>query len=69
MQCISEEGKSMYKYFKINNFRCFEKLELPELERVNLIVGKNNVGKTALLEAIFVIVLSHFALLISNLNF
>lgn len=59
----------MYKYFKINNFRCFEKLELPELERVNLIVGKNNVGKTALLEAIFVIVLSHFALLISNLNF
>ncbi|HEK84748.1 MAG TPA: ATPase, partial [Candidatus Aminicenantes bacterium] len=44
----------MYKSFKINNFRCFEKLELPELERVNLIVGKNNVGKTALLEALFI---------------
>lgn len=43
----------MYKSFNINNFRCFEKLELSSLERINLIVGKNNVGKTALLEALF----------------
>lgn len=43
----------MYKSFKIKNFRCFEELELNELARVNLIAGKNNVGKTTLLEAIF----------------
>lgn len=43
----------MYKSIEISNFRCFEKLSIPNLERVNLIVGKNNIGKTALLEAIF----------------
>jgi len=43
----------MYKSFKVRNFRCFRELELNELELVNLIAGVNNVGKTALLEAIF----------------
>lgn len=43
----------MYKSFKIKNFRCFEELELNELAEVNLIAGENNVGKTALLEALF----------------
>ena len=36
----------------INNFKCFTKFELNQLSRVNLIGGQNNVGKTALLEAI-----------------
>jgi predicted ATPase len=36
----------------INNFRMFEHLEIPSLSRVNLITGKNNTGKTSLLEAI-----------------
>jgi hypothetical protein len=44
----------MYHSFKITNFRCFRELEIPTLERVNLITGMNNVGKTALLEALFV---------------
>jgi hypothetical protein len=43
----------MYTYFKIRNFRCFQDLELGNLALVNLIAGTNNVGKTALLEAIF----------------
>jgi hypothetical protein len=43
----------MYKSFEIHNFRGFPKLTLADLERVNLIAGKNNVGKTALLEALF----------------
>ena len=43
----------MYKSFNIKNFRCFNDLEFKPLERVNLIAGKNNVGKTALLEAIW----------------
>jgi len=42
----------MFKHFVIKNFRCFAGLHLQHLERVNLIAGKNNTGKTALLEAI-----------------
>lgn len=37
---------------EIDNFRCFEKLRVDGLTRVNLFVGKNNSGKTALLEAV-----------------
>ena len=44
----------MYRTFSIKNFRCFDKLTLEGLGRVNLIAGKNNVGKTALLEALWV---------------
>jgi AAA15 family ATPase/GTPase len=44
----------MYKSFEIKNLRCFSYLNVSNLERVNLIVGKNNVGKTALLEALFI---------------
>lgn len=43
----------MYQSFEVSNFRCFRKLTLADLERVNLIAGVNNVGKTALLEALF----------------
>ncbi len=41
---------------EINNFRCFEKLRVDGLTRVNLFVGKNNSGKTALLEAVEAVV-------------
>jgi len=37
----------------IENFKCLAHLTLPELGRITLISGKNNVGKTALLEALF----------------
>ena len=43
----------MYRSFSIRNFRCFRHLTVEPLERVNLIIGVNNVGKTALLEAMF----------------
>ena len=42
----------MYESFRVQNFRGFEDLRLDDLARVNLIAGKNNTGKTALLEAI-----------------
>ncbi|MHB8995043.1 MAG: AAA family ATPase [Armatimonadota bacterium] len=45
----------MYKSVRIQNFRGFEDLTVSGLTRVNLIVGENNVGKTALLEAISII--------------
>ena len=41
----------MYKSFRVKNFRCFKDLQINDLGRVNLISGKNNTGKTALLEA------------------
>jgi AAA15 family ATPase/GTPase len=44
----------MIKDIEINNFRCFDRLKVSGCKRINLISGKNNVGKTALLEAIFV---------------
>lgn len=37
---------------RIQNFRGFRDLQIPRLGRVNLIVGKNNVGKSSLLEAL-----------------
>jgi AAA15 family ATPase/GTPase len=39
---------------RIKNFRGFKDISLQSLDRVNLITGKNNVGKTAFLDAIFV---------------
>ena len=37
---------------EISGFRAFDKLQIDYLGRVNLIVGKNNVGKSCLLEAV-----------------
>jgi ABC-type molybdenum transport system ATPase subunit/photorepair protein PhrA len=37
---------------EIHNFRAFHHLKIDRLARVNLIVGKNNIGKTCLLEAL-----------------
>ena len=45
----------MYKSFRVKNFRCFKDLQINDLGRVNLIAGKNNTGKTALLEAMHVL--------------
>jgi AAA15 family ATPase/GTPase len=39
---------------EIKGYRCFEHLTIEKLGRVNLIVGKNNTGKTALLEALWI---------------
>jgi AAA15 family ATPase/GTPase len=43
----------MLETLEIENFRCFEKLKVEGLKRINLIGGMNNAGKTALLEAIY----------------
>lgn len=42
----------MLESFQINNFRLFQHLEVRKLNRVNLIVGKNNAGKSTFLEAV-----------------
>lgn len=43
----------MLSSFRVQNFKCFEDLRLEGLGRINLIAGANNVGKTALLEALY----------------
>jgi energy-coupling factor transporter ATP-binding protein EcfA2 len=43
----------MFNSFLVRNFRTFRELSIPRFGRVNLIVGKNAVGKTTLLEALW----------------
>lgn len=40
---------------RIQNFKCFKDLSLSELRRITIIGGRNNVGKTALLEGLFLL--------------
>jgi hypothetical protein len=42
----------MFSRVEINGFRTFRRLVVDNLKRVNLFVGKNNAGKTSLLEAL-----------------
>lgn len=42
----------MFKTLEIENFRAFRRLTMTGLERVNLLVGKNNCGKSTVLEAL-----------------
>lgn len=44
--------KQHITYFKVENFKKFESLEVKNIGQFNLIVGDNNVGKTCLLEAL-----------------
>ena len=46
----------MFQNLKLNGYRGFESYELDGLTRVNLLVGKNNCGKTSILEAINLLV-------------
>lgn len=48
----------------IENFRGISKLEIDDLKRINLFSGKNNTGKTTVLEAFFQLM----AVMPSNLN-
>ena len=45
----------MLDELNISNFRLFKQFQLKGLRRVNLFAGKNNSGKTALLEALRII--------------
>ena len=45
----------MIKNFEVKNYRGLKHLKLDNLARVNLFAGKNNVGKTAVLEALSIL--------------
>lgn len=57
----------MLEKLSIRNFRLFEELEVEGLKRVNLIVGKNNTGKTTLLEAIRVLEARGHSTVVNNI--
>ncbi len=45
----------MLTSFAVENFKCFESLQLTGLSQITLIGGANNVGKTALLECLYLL--------------
>lgn len=51
-QSMALRSSKQIKSLVIENFRTFESLTLDNLDDVNIIVGRNNVGKTALFEAL-----------------
>ena len=46
---------ALLEELKITNFRVFDSLKIEGLSKINLFVGKNNSGKTSVLEAIFLL--------------
>lgn len=46
------ENHQHLTYFKVENFKKFDSLEVKDIGQFNLIVGDNNVGKTCFLEAL-----------------
>jgi len=49
-----DKQEHFIKNIKIKNFKCFEDFKAEGFGRVNLIGGKNNVGKTAFMEACYI---------------
>lgn len=45
----------MYSSLSIKNFRGIESLQLEDTRRINLIVGRNNAGKSTVLESLFLL--------------
>jgi len=51
--------RSLFRTLSIQGFRGFRELTIENLGRTNLFLGANNVGKTALLESLFLLLGSH----------
>ena len=45
----------MIQDIKIENFRGITSLEIQDFKKINIFVGKNNCGKTSVLEALFLV--------------
>jgi recombinational DNA repair ATPase RecF len=51
----ADRGYLMIKNVDIQNYRCFSKAHLSDCRRIDVIVGRNASGKTALLEVLFMV--------------
>jgi AAA15 family ATPase/GTPase len=56
------------KLLTIKNFRGFDSLEIEGFSKINLFVGKNNSGKTSILEALFLLTGLSNPMLPANIN-
>ena len=61
-----EEASAMMKSIQFSNYRGFKNYRLEGLSRVNLLVGKNNCGKTSLLEGIHFLASGGDGMVLSN---
>ena len=52
----------MYSSLSIKNFQAFQSLKIDGLKRVNLLTGRNNSGKTSVLEALYLLEGEHITL-------
>lgn len=53
---------------KIKNFRGFDELQIEGFNQINLLIGRNNSGKSSVLEAIFLLIGMSNPLLPDNIN-
>ena len=58
----------MFEELHIRNYRIFRDLKVSQLGRINLFAGKNNSGKTSLLEAVFLLAGAGNAHMLLNSN-
>ena len=56
----------MLTSLRISNYRAFRELRIDELSRINLISGRNNSGKTTLLEAVLMLSSGHPEITLHN---
>lgn len=59
----------IYTKLEIKNYRCFKGATINSLQRFSLITGANNIGKTSLLEAAFVMSGTHAELMLRTNTF
>lgn len=58
----------MIKNLYIENFRGFDKLKIDNIKKINFLVGKNNCGKTSVLEALMLILSESRIKIIENIK-
>jgi AAA15 family ATPase/GTPase len=56
-----EDNFERLKWIEVENFRAFKHVKIDEFADINIFIGKNNTGKSTLLEAIYLNLTKGFA--------